>query len=116
MRPDTSQKGPSRSFRPINLNTISNRTVCPKKSVFSGSERRNMKVHPEQPWAIRPVQAAALLGISRSKLYSLMARQEIPTIRVGKSLRVPVSALQRWFERQTKIPDSREIGTKASIA
>ena len=51
--------------------------------------------------ALRPAEAAETLGISRSKLYALMARGEVPTIRIGKSLRVPMAALR---ERLTPRP------------
>jgi excisionase family DNA binding protein len=36
------------------------------------------------------------LGISRSRAYELIASGEIPKIRIGKSVRVPVEALHRW--------------------
>ena len=50
---------------------------------------------------LHPAEAAHLLAISRSKLYSLCASKELPTIRVGKSIRVPLAALERWVEEQT---------------
>jgi len=41
-------------------------------------------------------EAADLLGISRAKMYELLAEGSIPAIRVGSSLRVPVQQLQQW--------------------
>jgi excisionase family DNA binding protein len=51
---------------------------------------------------LRPEEAAAAIGISRAKAYELIARREIPSVRVGSSLRVPVDALKQWIERQLK--------------
>jgi excisionase family DNA binding protein len=49
---------------------------------------------------LRPAEAAELLGVSRSKVYQLLAVGTLPRVRVGLSLRIPTKALQRWVERQ----------------
>jgi excisionase family DNA binding protein len=49
---------------------------------------------------LRPVEAAEAIGIGRSKIYELLASGEIPSIRVGASVRVPVDALRAWIARQ----------------
>ena len=49
---------------------------------------------------LRPVEAAEAIGIGRSKVYELLASGELPSIRIGGSVRVPVAALQAWIERQ----------------
>ena len=50
---------------------------------------------------LRMPEAARALGISRSQIYSLAARGEIPIVRIGASLRVPAAALDRWLEENT---------------
>jgi len=45
---------------------------------------------------LRPAEAAELLGVGRSKVYALLVAGEVPSIRVGRSVRVPVDALKRW--------------------
>lgn len=45
-------------------------------------------------------QAAESLAISPRKLWSLTASGEIPCVRIGRSVRYPVSELQRWIEEQ----------------
>ena len=40
-------------------------------------------------------EAAAILRISRGSAYAAAKRMEIPTIRIGKRLLVPVASLQR---------------------
>ena len=40
------------------------------------------------------------MGVSRSKAYELIARGEIPSVKVGGCVRVPIAALQAWIDRQ----------------
>jgi len=49
---------------------------------------------------LRPAEAADVLGVSRSKVYELLAKGTIPSIRVGESLRVPVAALREWVSQR----------------
>lgn len=46
---------------------------------------------------LRPLEA---VGIGRSKVYELLASGDLPSIRIGGSVRVPVDALRAWIERQ----------------
>jgi excisionase family DNA binding protein len=43
---------------------------------------------------LRVAEAAQALGISRAQAYILIRRGEIPAIRLGGSLRVPIERLQ----------------------
>jgi excisionase family DNA binding protein len=49
---------------------------------------------------LRPVEAAEAIGIGRSKVYELIARGDLPSVRIGASVRVPVDALRGWIARQ----------------
>jgi excisionase family DNA binding protein len=49
---------------------------------------------------LRPVEAAEAIGVGRSKIYELLSKNELPSIRVGSSVRVPVDALRAWIARQ----------------
>ena len=51
---------------------------------------------------LKPSEAAELLGIGRTKIYELIRANLIPHRRVGKSIRVPVTALKAWAERPEK--------------
>ncbi len=48
----------------------------------------------------RPEEAAEVLGISRARLYELVAAGIIPSIKVGASRRVPADALRDWIANQ----------------
>jgi excisionase family DNA binding protein len=49
---------------------------------------------------LRPREVAVVTGLSRSMVYELINRGQIPAIRVGKSLRVPMAELQEWIREQ----------------
>jgi excisionase family DNA binding protein len=51
---------------------------------------------------LTPEQAAELLSISRSKLYELIARGELDSVRIGASRRVPTAALEDFVARCAK--------------
>ena len=49
---------------------------------------------------LRQTEAAEAIGIGRSKVYELLASGELPSIRIGGSVRVPVDALRQWIDHQ----------------
>jgi excisionase family DNA binding protein len=50
-------------------------------------------------------EAAQLLRISRNLAYELVARQELPAIRLGRVIRIPRAALDEWMEQQATFID-----------
>ena len=56
--------------------------------------------------ALRPTEAAEAIGVSRSRAYALIAKGELPSVRIGNSVRVPVDALRRWIESRTSAGDA----------
>jgi excisionase family DNA binding protein len=54
----------------------------------------------EDPILYRVDAAAALLSVSRSKAYELIAKGVIPSIRLGATIRVPAAALRAMIEEQ----------------
>ena len=49
---------------------------------------------------LRIPEVAETLGIGRSKIYELIATGELPTIHVGRAVRISVSTLQKWVEER----------------
>jgi excisionase family DNA binding protein len=47
----------------------------------------------EQFVFVKPVRAAKLLDMSKSKIYEMIQRKQIPSVRLGGCLRIPMSAL-----------------------
>lgn len=50
---------------------------------------------------IKPKEAAGALCFGRSKIYELIADGTIPSVRIGKSIRVPIKELLEWVNRQS---------------
>jgi excisionase family DNA binding protein len=59
----------------------------------------------EQHEYLKVPEAAEVLRIARSRAYELVGNGEIPSIRIGRSVRVNRRELDVWLEgqRQTKI-------------
>jgi excisionase family DNA binding protein len=47
---------------------------------------------------LTPEEAARALGVSRAKLYPMLMRRQIASIRIGGSRRIPLAALQQYVE------------------
>ncbi len=54
---------------------------------------------------VRPAEAAEILGLGRSKIYQLLASGELPSVRIGKSIRVPIEALRHWVDARIAASD-----------
>ena len=51
---------------------------------------------------LSPEEAAEALGVGRSRVFDLMRRRELLSVQIGKSRRVPVSAVRAYVERLTE--------------
>jgi excisionase family DNA binding protein len=49
----------------------------------------------------KPGEVGVALGCGRTKAYELISSGELPSIRIGSIVRVPVAALKEWVERKT---------------
>jgi excisionase family DNA binding protein len=68
---------------------------------------------------LRPNEAAELLAVGRSKLYELIAAGEVPSMKIGKSLRVPAAALERWVAERAASAgedDGTQVTTAETLA
>ena len=66
---------------------------------------------------LRITEAAPMLGFARTTLYKLIREHQVPFCRVGKSLRIPVGALEDWarekgieFKAAQQAQGNRSIG------
>lgn len=68
-------------------------------------ESGNGRAHaasPEPSWLLKPAGAAALLNISQSRVYELMASGVLPSITIGTSRRIRRDELWAWLEAQSR--------------
>ncbi len=54
-----------------------------------------------EPLLLRPTEVGKLLGLGRSTVFAMLATGELPVVRLGRSVRVPREALERWIRERT---------------
>jgi excisionase family DNA binding protein len=60
-----------------------------------------------QPLLIDVDTVAVVLSMGRTKIYELIAREELPVLRFGKAVRVYLPELQAWIVR--RIQSERDL-------
>jgi excisionase family DNA binding protein len=71
------------------------------KSVRRTARNRNVT----EKSLLRVEEAADRLSLGRSKTYALIQEGQLPSIRIGRSVRVPVVELDRWIRERTRAVD-----------
>jgi excisionase family DNA binding protein len=51
---------------------------------------------------LKPIEVAELLGLSRSKVFEMLAAEELPVVRFGRVVRVPREQLGEWIASRTR--------------
>jgi excisionase family DNA binding protein len=64
----------------------------------------------------RPTEAAAMLSISRARLYQLIAHHELGSIKLGASRRIPAAELEAFVERLQSSAHPNERAEPVTIA
>jgi excisionase family DNA binding protein len=47
---------------------------------------------------LRPAEVAEMCALGKSKCYELIKTGEIPSLRIGRAVRVPADALRLWVQ------------------
>jgi excisionase family DNA binding protein len=53
------------------------------------------------PMLLRTTEVGKVLGLGRSTIFELLAAGELPTVRIGRAVRVPRQALEDWIRQRT---------------
>jgi excisionase family DNA binding protein len=61
------------------------------------------------------VQAAEIVGLSRSKLYELLESRELPSVRIGRARRIDVADPERFIARH-RVPPRPDVAVMADLA
>ena len=69
----------------------------------------------DQPMLLRAEEVAKLLSLGRSTIFQMLARGELPAVRVGRAVRIPRSALEEWIRQRTEGVDE-SVGVPTSSA
>ena len=67
--------------------------------MFSIVVKNYLEVHMEK-LLLKPAEVTQILGIGRSLVYELIAQGELPSIRIGRCIRVPSESLQNWIKEK----------------
>ena len=70
----------------------------------------------EAPQLLNAMDLCRLLGLGRTKVFSLLASGEIPSITIGKARRVRAEALRQWLEEQEQAQARPEVARWAETA
>ena len=62
-----------------------------------------MKENGEAQILLTVPESAKLLKISRSLAYDLIARGELPHVRLGRIIRIPRFGLEQWIAREAGV-------------
>jgi excisionase family DNA binding protein len=66
---------------------------------LSSTQDQNRNRFTEMPLLLRAVDVQRLLNVSRSVAYQLMANGQLPTVKIGRSVRVPREGLEEWLRQ-----------------
>ena len=85
---------------PSNINTSSSHS--PSRPAPGLEEMLNRtSITPPSPIAVRPQQAAEMIGVSERTLRELMRQGEIPFAKLDRAVLIQVSELEAFIERRT---------------
>jgi len=57
-------------------------------------------LEPEQTLCVSIETCADMLSLSRAKVYELIDRENLPTVRFGKAVKVPIEQLRDWLNKR----------------
>jgi excisionase family DNA binding protein len=73
----------------------------PRPSTSEFLTRSETVGNHRQRLLLTAAEAAEALQVSPRKLWSLTADGTVPHVRIGRTLRYPIAALQQWVREQT---------------
>ena len=66
---------------------------------------------------LKPIEVAELLGLSRSKVFEMLAAEDLPVLRIGRAVRVPRNDLDEWIRGRTRgRPEPRGLLSRVHVA
>lgn len=72
------------------------------ESIALAGQPRGPGEPPLLPLLLRPRELAHQLAVSRSRAYELIASGQIPSLRIGRSVRVRKEDVDRWVIEQLR--------------
>jgi excisionase family DNA binding protein len=69
-------------------------------SEINGDTRQREDGHEGRVLLLTMIEAARVLSVGRTTMYALVGAGAIEVVRIGRSVRVPVEALQAFVDQQ----------------
>ncbi|HYF93115.1 MAG TPA: helix-turn-helix domain-containing protein [Symbiobacteriaceae bacterium] len=66
------------------------------------------KTNSVEPMLLTVPEVALALRIARSRAYELVAQGVFPSVKIGKSVRVPRISLQTWVDLNTTVREEAQ--------
>lgn len=63
-----------------------------------------------EPLALRPREAARMLGVCPRTLWTMTRERGVPHVRLGRAVLYPVRGLERWLAEQSRTSEAGEEG------
>ncbi len=63
---------------------------------------------------LRAEEVAELLGIGRTKVFEMISAGELPTVRIGRCVRIPRLELQAWVTSRARATAARAADADGS--
>lgn len=94
---EPAEQGDAAKAKPTPIRVTSVSTERTRRRVRDVEQPINITLQPDERRVFSVVEAAAILGISRSKLYEFIAAGEIRSIRIGRLRKIPVAAIDEFI-------------------
>jgi excisionase family DNA binding protein len=66
----------------------------------------------DSPLLLRVPEVARTLGIARSLAYEMARDGRLPTIHIGKAVRIPRRRLEAWIEERARADEARILARR----
>lgn len=63
-------------------------------------QEASIRTDYDEPLLLRPREVARMLGVCLNQVYNLAEQGELPSIRIGKSVRIPAAGLREWLKEK----------------
>lgn len=74
-------------------------TSIPETNGTKSERKKKARVIPENPLGYRPLEFAALLGVGKTKAFSMIRDGEVESVLIGRTRIVKASSVQALLER-----------------
>ena len=87
----------------------------PRAAQSHQSHNERQQVNAEQ-LLLRPTEAAAALGIGRTLVYALMRSGALPTVHIGRAVRIPRQDLLAFIQHQRAVSSALSSASERSAS